>query len=75
MKALEIRLATLGPQHHDTASSYSNLGNACYNKGEYDKAVEHHMKAHEIQLTTLGPQHPKTKENEDNLAKSRKACL
>ncbi len=67
MKALEIQIATVGPQHPDTAASYRKLGSAYNGKGEYDRAIEHHLRALEIYLATLGPQAPETATSYDHL--------
>eukprot|EP00053_Salpingoeca_punica_P026988 m.22564 g.22564 ORF g.22564 m.22564 type:complete len:82 (+) comp9237_c0_seq1:1-246(+) len=59
-KALQIRLATSGEQHPDTASTKHNMALAYHRKGEYDKALQIDKAALQIFLHTLGEQHPLT---------------
>ena len=53
-EALNARLATLGPGHLDVAEAYDNLGDAYYNKRDYDKAIACYNKALDIRLEKLG---------------------
>ena len=40
MKAREIREATLGKNHYDTAISYNDIGNVHYDMEEYQKFLD-----------------------------------
>ena len=55
------------------ATSYNNMGSVHHNKGEYDKALEHHQKALAIRLKQLGPEHPDVAISYNNMAYVYKA--
>ncbi|MGD0756681.1 MAG: CHAT domain-containing tetratricopeptide repeat protein, partial [Bacteroidales bacterium] len=57
-KSLQIRKETLGEKHPEVATSYNNIGNAYYDKGEYDKALEYHFKSFQLLKEILGEKHP-----------------
>jgi len=59
-KSLEIKEATLGKNHPDTASSYNSIGIVYKNQGKYDEALKYYFKSLEIQEATLGKNHPHT---------------
>ncbi|RUM44313.1 MAG: hypothetical protein DSY46_05935, partial [Hydrogenimonas sp.] len=66
-RALQIRLATLGKNHPDTAVSYNNIGLVWDSKGEYNKALEFDNQALQIYLATLGKNHPSTASSYNNI--------
>jgi len=66
--SLKTELDTLGKKHPDAATSYNNIGQASYNKGEYDKVIEFYNKALKIRLVTLGENHPSTATSYNNIA-------
>jgi tetratricopeptide (TPR) repeat protein len=69
---LGIRIKTLGAEHPKVASTYSNIGTAWKNKGEYDKALEFYQQCLDIQLKSFGPEHldvASTKSNIDEVLK------
>ena len=57
-KSLAIRLKTIGEDHPDVASSYSNIGDLCVSQLEFEKALAFYEKCLAIQLKTLGEEHP-----------------
>ena len=57
----------LGTEHSDTASSYNNIGNVCYDKGDYYRALEYYLKAYNVFKKKLGADHPDTKMAEENI--------
>ncbi len=48
MKALKVRESVLGVQHHETAISYRNVGEICYERGLYDRAADYFEKSLKI---------------------------
>jgi CHAT domain-containing protein/tetratricopeptide (TPR) repeat protein len=66
-KALEIRLTLLGEKHHDTATSYNNLGSLYQAMGDYGKAEPLLEKALTIDKEVLGERHPGTATDYNNL--------
>ena len=66
-RALKIQVASLGEEHPDVASSYSNLGLAYDSKGNYDKAIDYHKRALKIRVASLGENHPDVASSYDNL--------
>ncbi len=64
-KALEIRLATLGPQHPDTAFIFSDLGKAYYSKVESDKAIKHLKNLSLVPISSPAPQPTQQTSQED----------
>jgi len=66
-KSLKIKLATIGENSPDTATSYNNIGVAWISKGEYDKAIEFHKKALKIRLATIGENNPATATSYNNI--------
>ena len=57
---LEIRGRVLGQNHPDIATSYNNIGNVYFYKGDYDRALEYYLKAVKIKESVLGGNHPDT---------------
>jgi tetratricopeptide (TPR) repeat protein len=49
-----------GEQHHDTAASFSNVGNAYGELGDYKKNLEYKEKAPKLRREILGDKHPAT---------------
>ncbi len=66
-KDLGITLASLGPLHQDTASTYVSIGLVYCNVGQYRKAIEYHQKALDIRLAAIGAESPITASNYCNL--------
>ena len=66
-RSLVIYLATRGPNHHDTATCYNNIGGAYYTKSDFKKAIEYNEKCLAIRLATLGPNHPDTAGSYNNI--------
>jgi len=61
-RSLEIRRATLGPRHPETASALFALGLVARGRGRYDESVADFRAAWEIRRDALGPEHPQTTE-------------
>ncbi|QVJ81666.1 Tetratricopeptide (TPR) repeat [Prevotella sp. khp1] len=57
-----------GEDSKETAKSYNNIGIVYFDKGEYDKALEHHLKALDIRKKVLGTEHPDTAMSYYNIA-------
>ena len=57
-RALEIREASLGPEHPSVAASLMGLATAKYSTGAYDEAAVLYERAQQISERTLGPEHP-----------------
>ncbi|ETN97713.1 hypothetical protein RFI_39812, partial [Reticulomyxa filosa] len=67
MKMHCIYLDVFGTVHAHTANSFYNLGNACINKGEYNKAIESYQKALKLYLEIFGRNHADVAESYNNL--------
>ena len=69
-KALTIKLATLGPDHSSTASTYNNVAIVYNNQYKSELALEYYGKALaiNIKLATLGPNHKSTGDTYYNMA-------
>ena len=67
-RSLAIMQQTLGLQHPDVASSYSNLATVLHSQGDLKQAKEYHERALAIRQQTLGPQHPDVASSYNNLA-------
>ncbi|GAB4171176.1 MAG: hypothetical protein Kow0020_05780 [Wenzhouxiangellaceae bacterium] len=65
--ALELRLATLGTDNDETASSYNNLGVIARNTGDLESAERFHKTALEIRRKVLPAIHPSTALSLNNL--------
>ncbi len=57
-QGLQLRLATLGRDHEETASSYNNLGVIARNAGDLAAAERYHATALEIRRKVLPAKHP-----------------
>jgi tetratricopeptide (TPR) repeat protein len=57
-KALEHNLATVGPNHLDTAKSLGNIAKAYQEKKQYSKSLEYYQKAFGLYTTLRDPMHP-----------------
>ena len=55
---LAIRVAKLGLEHPDIATTYCNMGNVYRSMGEYKKGLEYHNKDLAITIKVHGPEHP-----------------
>ncbi|MFP3041410.1 tetratricopeptide repeat protein [Treponema primitia] len=66
-KALAIKEEVLGPDHPDTAASYTNIGLAYSNMGNYETALKFQQKALAIQEKVLGLEHPDTTGSYNNI--------
>jgi tetratricopeptide (TPR) repeat protein len=67
-RAVEIRLATFGEQHADTAASIFQLANLQQHRGQIDGAEQNFRRALAIQENTLGEGHRATARTIDHLA-------
>jgi len=56
--SLQCALLCFGPDHANSATASSNLGNVLYMEGKNKDALVSHRKALEIRLKVLGPAHP-----------------
>ena len=56
-RALDIRLRTLGTEHHLIANTYFTMGSVSQDKGKLDEAFTLYQKALVIRLKVLGPDH------------------
>lgn len=68
LATLNIRIATLGRKHPDTATSINNLGAVYRAQGDNERAVEMFQQALEIRREVLGNAHPYTAISLHNLA-------
>jgi len=68
LRALEIAKSTMGPEHPDVASCYTNLGELKRITAHYDEAEELLRRALQIGEKTLGVDHPTTINRLNNLA-------
>jgi serine/threonine-protein kinase len=57
-RALEIRIATLGPVHSHVATSSTNLGLVLVDLGRLDEAIAEHRRAVQIWRDAYGDGHP-----------------
>lgn len=53
-KGLELAIRQDGEQGLSTATSYNNIGNLMFDKGQYDQALDYYQKALTIKETLLG---------------------
>jgi tetratricopeptide (TPR) repeat protein len=67
-EALRICQRVFGPEHSDTATSLSNLGELYEDMGEYAKAGPLLQEALRVRQKVLGPEHPDTANSLNNLA-------
>ena len=67
--AMKIYEATLGEEHHNTATSYNNIGMVYYRQGNYDKALEYCLKDLAVQEKVHGTEHPDTATSYNNIAR------
>ena len=58
MRALVIRLQTLGLKHRDVAASYNNIATVLRDQGDLKQANKYDELALDMRLQTLGLQHP-----------------
>ena len=72
-KTLRVRRDTLGEDHPDTATSYSNLAETLSDQGKYAEAEAMHRRALAIYLKALGEDHPDTATSYSNLAETLSA--
>lgn len=70
-RALKIRLEKLGPDHHETASTWNNMGDNYRLQGMNEEAMDCLQEALRIKLMSpaLGPNHPGTVTTFANLGK------
>jgi eukaryotic-like serine/threonine-protein kinase len=73
-RVLELRKASLGPDHADTLISGNNLGNAYQAAGRIDEAIKLLEATLKRQETTLGPNHADTLICRTNLAMAYQAA-
>lgn len=66
-QALSIRQRLLGPEHSDTAASFTSLGVVFDNLGDYAAARTNHEQALAIRRKVLGEDHPDTASSYNNL--------
>lgn len=71
-KALHIRETVLGSEHHDTASSLTNLADLYKAQGKYEQAEPLYLRALEIFEKVLGTEHPDKISLSNNLAEMYK---
>ncbi|MBO4565836.1 MAG: tetratricopeptide repeat protein, partial [Bacteroidales bacterium] len=57
-EALELRKATLGMNHLETAQSYNDIGILYYEMADYESASQHFETALAIRRTLYGEEHP-----------------
>ena len=67
-QALEVRSASLGPDHPHTRASMANLAVACLAAGRLDRAIPLAVRTLEAQRLRLGDNHPDTLMSMNNLA-------
>jgi tetratricopeptide (TPR) repeat protein len=67
-RALELRIADLGPEHPDVAVSHNNLGLLLYDLDRSADGVEHLEQASRIWRAQLGESHPEVATARNNLA-------
>src|SRR5262249_38519243 len=67
-RGLAIRERVLGPDHTDTASSLSNLGEVRWSQGELAIALALHRRSLAIRDRDLGSDHPATAISLNNVA-------
>ena len=60
IRALDIWMERLGPQHSCVAKSLQAIGGAFRSKAELDRAMECYTRALDIRMNILGPRHPDT---------------
>jgi tetratricopeptide (TPR) repeat protein/tRNA A-37 threonylcarbamoyl transferase component Bud32 len=73
-RVLELRKASLGPDHADTLISGNNLGNAYQTAGRISEAIELLEATLKRQVSTLGPDHADTLICRNNLALAYQAA-
>jgi serine/threonine-protein kinase len=56
--ALDLRIAELGEDHPEVATSYNNLGVLARSKGDYAASRQYHEKALDIRSRVLSEMHP-----------------
>jgi tetratricopeptide (TPR) repeat protein len=67
-RALELRMAALGPDHPDTLATRNNLAQAYQDNGRLDLAIPLYERTLAARVAALGPDHPDTLVTRNNLA-------
>jgi eukaryotic-like serine/threonine-protein kinase len=73
-RALELRMARLGPDHSDTLNSQNSLALAYWAAGQNDRAIPLLEGTVAVRSGKLGPDHPDTLTSQNNLALAYKAA-
>lgn len=66
-RLLRLSEELYGMEHHKTASAYSDIGVAYFNKNDYVKALEYFLKDLSICEKLLGKEHPDTAKSYNNI--------
>jgi serine/threonine protein kinase/tetratricopeptide (TPR) repeat protein len=69
-RALETRVANLGPEHQDTLDSQYRLASAYKDAGQFDRAIALLEKTLLVRVRNLGEEHPVSLETRNELALS-----